>query len=76
MGGSPDGDPTVTPATAIAQCISHGTPTYILRQALPVTKEVSLIRNSSLDFLQHLTFIFGCSRRIMYDTVSVWSRSG
>lgn len=26
--------PTVTPATAIAQCISYGTPTYILRQAL------------------------------------------
>ena len=26
--------PTATPARAIAQCISHGTPTYILRQAL------------------------------------------
>jgi len=26
--------PTVTPATAIAQCISYGTPTYLLRQAL------------------------------------------
>ncbi|MCL1898026.1 MAG: type IV toxin-antitoxin system AbiEi family antitoxin domain-containing protein [Micrococcales bacterium] len=26
--------PTVTPATAIAQCITYGTPTYLLRQAL------------------------------------------
>ncbi|MCL2489183.1 MAG: type IV toxin-antitoxin system AbiEi family antitoxin domain-containing protein [Propionibacteriaceae bacterium] len=26
--------PTVTPATAIAQCIAYGTPTYLLRQAL------------------------------------------
>ena len=26
--------PTVTPATAIAQCITDGTPTYLLRQAL------------------------------------------
>lgn len=26
--------PTVTPATAIAQCIVYGTPTYLLRQAL------------------------------------------
>lgn len=26
--------PTVTPVTAIAQCIAYGTPTYLLRQAL------------------------------------------
>lgn len=26
--------PTVTPATAIAQCIAYGTPTYLLRQAV------------------------------------------
>jgi predicted transcriptional regulator of viral defense system len=26
--------PTVTPATAIAQCITYGTPSYLLRQAL------------------------------------------
>ena len=26
--------PTVTPATAIEQCIVHGTPTYLLRQAI------------------------------------------
>lgn len=26
--------PTVKPATAIAQCISYGTPTYLLRQAI------------------------------------------
>ena len=26
--------PTVTPATAITQCIAYGTPTYLLRQAL------------------------------------------
>ena len=26
--------PTVTPATAIAQCVAFGTPTYLLRQAL------------------------------------------
>ena len=26
--------PTVTPATAIAQCITYGTPTYLLRQAI------------------------------------------
>lgn len=26
--------PTVTPATAVAQCIAYGTPTYLLRQAL------------------------------------------
>ena len=26
--------PTVTPATAIAQCLTHGTPTYLLRQAI------------------------------------------
>ncbi len=26
--------PTVTPATAIAQCIASGTPTYLIRQAL------------------------------------------
>lgn len=26
--------PTVTPATAIAQCITNGTPTYLLRQAI------------------------------------------
>ncbi len=26
--------PTVTPATAIAQCLAHGTPTYLLRQAI------------------------------------------
>jgi len=26
--------PTVTPATAIEQCIAYGTPTYLLRQAL------------------------------------------
>lgn len=26
--------PTVKPATAIAQCISHGTPIYLLRQAI------------------------------------------
>jgi len=26
--------PTVTPATAIAQCLGYGTPTYLLRQAL------------------------------------------
>lgn len=26
--------PTVTPATAVAQCIDSGTPTYLLRQAL------------------------------------------
>ncbi|MDR1118806.1 MAG: type IV toxin-antitoxin system AbiEi family antitoxin domain-containing protein [Bifidobacteriaceae bacterium] len=26
--------PTVTPATAIAQCVAGGTPTYLLRQAL------------------------------------------
>lgn len=26
--------PTVTPATAIAQCIAFGTPTYLLRQAI------------------------------------------
>lgn len=26
--------PTVTPATAIAQCINYGTPTYLLRQAI------------------------------------------
>jgi predicted transcriptional regulator of viral defense system len=26
--------PTVTPATAVAQCISYGTPTYWVRQAL------------------------------------------
>jgi predicted transcriptional regulator of viral defense system len=26
--------PTVTPATAVAQCITYGTPTYLLRQAL------------------------------------------
>jgi hypothetical protein len=24
----------VTPATAVAQCIAYGTPTYLLRQAL------------------------------------------
>ena len=26
--------PTVTPATAVAQCIDYGTPTYLVRQAL------------------------------------------
>ncbi len=26
--------PTVTPATAIAQCVAYGTPTYLLRQAI------------------------------------------
>ncbi|MQB01995.1 MAG: hypothetical protein GEU78_17325 [Actinobacteria bacterium] len=26
--------PTVTPSTAIAQCIAYGTPTYLLRQAI------------------------------------------
>jgi predicted transcriptional regulator of viral defense system len=26
--------PTVTPATAIAQCIAYGTPTHLLRQAI------------------------------------------
>lgn len=26
--------PTVTPATAIAQCLTYGTPTYLLRQAI------------------------------------------
>lgn len=26
--------PTVTPATAIAQCIASGTPTYLLRQSI------------------------------------------
>jgi predicted transcriptional regulator of viral defense system len=26
--------PTATPATAIAQCVAYGTPTYLLRQAL------------------------------------------
>jgi len=26
--------PTVTPATAIAQCLAYGTPTYLLRQAI------------------------------------------
>lgn len=26
--------PTVTPATAIRQCIAYGTPTYLLRQAI------------------------------------------
>lgn len=26
--------PTVTPATAIVQCIAYGTPTYLLRQAI------------------------------------------
>jgi hypothetical protein len=26
--------PTVTPATAITQCLAYGTPTYLLRQAI------------------------------------------
>ena len=29
-----EGIPTVTPATAIEQCIRYGTPTYLLRQAI------------------------------------------
>ena len=26
--------PTVTPATALTQCLTYGTPTYLLRQAI------------------------------------------
>ena len=43
--------PTVTPATAIAQCISHGTPTYILRQALERARQQGRITGPEHDDL-------------------------
>lgn len=35
--------PTVTPATAIAQCVDMGTPSYLLRQALRAAREAGRI---------------------------------
>ncbi|KZM34808.1 type IV toxin-antitoxin system AbiEi family antitoxin domain-containing protein [Oerskovia enterophila] len=38
--------PTVTAATAIAQCIDTGTPTYLLRQALTAARETGRVTPS------------------------------
>lgn len=48
--------PTVTPATAIAQCITDGTPTYLLRQALERGYAQGYLTSADRDVLdQHLT---------------------
>lgn len=46
--------PTVTAATAIAQCISYGTPTYLLRQALERGHAQGYLRTTERDALTEL----------------------
>lgn len=43
--------PTVTPATAIGQCIGYGTPTYLLRQAIERGHAQGYLRTSERDEL-------------------------
>lgn len=43
--------PTVTPATAIAQCIGYGTPTYLLRQAIERGHTQGYLKTSERDEL-------------------------
>lgn len=45
--------PTVTPATAIAQCIDYGTPTYLLRQALERAVGSGRLTTLETDDLRH-----------------------
>lgn len=50
--------PAVTLATAIAQCIDFGTPTYLLRQALARAKEAnSLTTNEVCRLVEHLELV-------------------
>lgn len=43
--------PTVTPATAIAQCIAYGTPTYLVRQAIERGHKEGYLKASERDEL-------------------------
>lgn len=45
--------PTVTPATAIAQCIAYGTPTYLLRQAISKGHAQGYLKTTDRDELAH-----------------------
>jgi hypothetical protein len=38
----------VTPATTIEQCISYGTPTYLLRQALEQSARTGVVRGEDV----------------------------
>lgn len=44
--------PTVTPSTAIAQCIVYGTPTYLLRQAIERGHAQGYLKTAERDTLQ------------------------
>ncbi|MBZ8176591.1 hypothetical protein GSS88_02100 [Corynebacterium sp. 3HC-13] len=46
--------PTVTPATAIKQCIHYGTPTYLLRQAIERGHARGYLKNAQRDTLSGL----------------------
>ena len=46
--------PTVTAATAIAQCIEYGTPTYLLRQALERGHARGYLKTAERDALQQM----------------------
>jgi integrase len=46
--------PTVTPATAIAQCIAFGTPTYLLRQAIERGHAQGYLKTGERDALTDL----------------------
>ncbi|MPY80477.1 MAG: hypothetical protein GEV04_18875 [Actinophytocola sp.] len=43
--------PTVTPPTAIAQCIAYGTPTYLLRQAIERGRAQGYLKRTERDDL-------------------------
>ena len=43
--------PTVTPASAIAQCIAYGTPTYLLRQAIERGQAQGYLKTAESDTL-------------------------
>lgn len=46
--------PTVTPVTAIEQCITDGTPTYLLRQAIEQGYEQGYLKTTERDLLTDL----------------------
>ncbi|MDR1450437.1 MAG: type IV toxin-antitoxin system AbiEi family antitoxin domain-containing protein [Propionibacteriaceae bacterium] len=46
--------PTATPATAIAQCLETGVPTYLIRQALERAGRTGLVRAPDLERLTRL----------------------
>ena len=45
--------PTVTPATAVAQCLAYGTPTYLLRQAIERGYAQGYLKATERDELTH-----------------------